>query len=259
MVKEPFNYKRTITHTQYRHGDKEVKKGGLKGRLHTIISKDRFVLNEELKEKDYCIHADANFWAKPVHGSVYIDLLWGGGLFSLFFLSFLATYITSDEESVLAVLFILLSFLGVVFFVYYYYTAPYKEFICNRKDGLLTYPGFMWQKNVTMPINRVIFAMSGPSVQGTGAFELIIARPDRFYSKYLASMNNNCYEDLSFYLWYMDKNRPLPPGTAFDPYREEDFERRKSEGFPKPLFPSSIPTPEATPEQQAERLMIGGW
>jgi len=40
-----------------------------------------------------------------------------------------------------------------------------------------------------------------------------------------------------FVVWYMDKNRPLPPGTAFDPYREADFQRRKAEGFPKPISP----------------------
>ena len=57
----------------------------------------------------------------------------------------------------------------------------------------------------------------------------------------------------------MDKNRPLPPGTAFDPYREKDFERRKKLGFPKPLYTSNIATPKATPEQQKERLLIGGW
>jgi hypothetical protein len=38
-----------------------------------------------------------------------------------------------------------------------------------------------------------------------------------------------------------------------DPFREEDYQRRKAEGFPPPLFCSCIPTPEATPEQQAER------
>ena len=63
----------------------------------------------------------------------------------------------------------------------------------------------------------------------------------------------------NFLVWYMDKNRPLPPGTAFDPYREQDFERRKKLGFPRPLYPSNIPTPEATKEQQNERKRIGGW
>ena len=54
----------------------------------------------------------------------------------------------------------------------------------------------------------------------------------------------------------MDKNRPLPPGTAFDPYRQKDFERRKAAGFPKPLYSSDIPTPEFTKEQQQEREKI---
>ena len=50
-----------------------------------------------------------------------------------------------------------------------------------------------------------------------------------------------------------DKNRPLPPGREFDPFRQADFERRKSEGFPPPMYLSHIPTPEATAEQHAER------
>ena len=63
----------------------------------------------------------------------------------------------------------------------------------------------------------------------------------------------------SFLYWYMDKNRPLPPDKEYDPYRQADFERRKAEGFPKPLYPSDVPTPEYTPEQQEERERIGGW
>ncbi len=47
--------------------------------------------------------------------------------------------------------------------------------------------------------------------------------------------------------------------NAFDAYREQDFERRKKAGFKPPLYNSCIPTPEATPEQQAERERIGGW
>ena len=29
-------------------------------------------------------------------------------------------------------------------------------------------------------------------------------------------------DNLAFILWYMDKNRPLPPGTAFDKFRQVD-------------------------------------
>ena len=71
--------------------------------------------------------------------------------------------------------------------------------------------------------------------------------------------HSDIYAFWDFVVWYMDKNRPLPTGTAFDPYREADFQRRKAEGFPKPLYKSYIPTPEATRHQQLERERIGKW
>ena len=58
----------------------------------------------------------------------------------------------------------------------------------------------------------------------------------------------------SFYVWYMDRNRPLPPGTAFDLYRESDYERRKNEGLPEPLYPSIIKTPEWVGAEGGEKL-----
>ena len=83
--------------------------------------------------------------------------------------------------------------------------------------------------------------------------------PGSLLNGYWLLQRSSEIEYWSFMVWYMDKNRPLPPGTAFDSYRQEDFERRKAEGFPKPLYSSEIPTPEATPEQQTERERIGGW
>lgn len=44
----------------------------------------------------------------------------------------------------------------------------------------------------------------------------------------------------SFYTQYMDKNRPLPLGTALDDYREKDFERRKRIGYKAPVYPSAM-------------------
>ncbi len=66
-------------------------------------------------------------------------------------------------------------------------------------------------------------------------------------------------DDWNYYIWYMDKNRPLPLNREFDRFRQADYERRKVAGFPKPLYPSNIKTPEATKEQRAERKRIGGW
>ena len=74
-----------------------------------------------------------------------------------------------------------------------------------------------------------------------------------------AKLSNTFDDNWSFLAWYMDKNRPLPTGFEFDEYRHDDFERRKAEGFPNPLYPSRFGTPEATRTQQKEREKIGGW
>lgn len=136
---------------------------------------------------------------------------------------------------------------------------PSKECVFNREDELITIPGFMWHKNTTMPFSKVAFSFTQPSAQGLGAYQLVALRPDKMFSQYLMTSGWSCYEDLSFFVWYMDKNRPLPSGDAFDEFRQQDYERRKAAGFPKPLFPARFETPEATPEQQAERERIGGW
>ncbi len=74
MVEETFNYKREITHTQYRHGNKKVKRGGLRGRLFNVISDNKFILNKELKATDHYWHAN------------------GGGIFFIFIYSWNSNY-----------------------------------------------------------------------------------------------------------------------------------------------------------------------
>lgn len=50
-------------------------------------------------------------------------------------------------------------------------------------------------------------------------------------------------KEYAFILWYMDRNRQLPPGKRLNPYRVKDFLRREAEGFPKPLRYASIKIP----------------
>ena len=52
------------------------------------------------------------------------------------------------------------------------------------------------------------------------------------------------YKTHSFLIWYMDRNRPLPPSAKLDPYRTKDYLRRESEGFPPPLFYTKLDIPE---------------
>ena len=103
-----------------------------------------------------------------------------------------------------------------------------------------------------MSFSKVIFHFSTGGDNAVGAYMLQIVRPTNHTFR-IFPYGRECYESISGIVWYMDKNRPLPPGTAFDPHRDADFERRKAEGFPPPLYPSQVATREATKAQQKER------
>ena len=136
--------------------------------------------------------------------------------------------------------------------------APYKELILNREEGTISMPRAFKKENLVISFEEgegiVKFTAGGGSAPDV---YLVFLHKNRKKGGHLS--HSDIYAFWEFVVWYMDKNRPLPPGTAFDPYREADFQRRKAEGFPKPLYKSYIPTPEATRRQQLERERIGKW
>ena len=136
--------------------------------------------------------------------------------------------------------------------------APYKELILNREEGTISMPCAFKKENLVISFEEgdgiVKFTAGGGA---TPDVYLVFLHKNRKKGGHLS--HSDIYAFWEFVVWYMDKNRPLPPGTAFDPYREADFQRRKAERFPKPLYKSYIPTPEATRRQQLERERIGKW
>ena len=138
------------------------------------------------------------------------------------------------------------------------FIAPYEELILNREEGTISLHKPYKKDNIIIPFEEGdgFLDLTGPSIGPY--YKLKFSFKDKpFEGGTLADYYLEEFWD--FVVWYMDKNRPLPPGTAFDPYREADFQRRKAEGFPKPLYKSYIPTPEATRRQQLERERIGKW
>jgi len=247
------NYLRKITHNEYRNPDK------LKKYYHRV-EKQIYVQPansiDPTPHKNLNYYMDHNFIYYPSKGNFMP--LYCGGVSLAFFLVFIWP---SDEPLNGAdKFFMVLSMLLTIFFAIYFFTKPKKEQILNRRDGLITMTGVFWQKNITMSFEKSEFAYSTGGEDMIGAFLLEVIRPNKWPTfDYFGYGGNECYESMSFITWYMDKNRPLPPGAVFDPYRQSDFERRKSEGFPRPLYPSKIKTPEATKEQQAVRDRLGGW
>ena len=136
--------------------------------------------------------------------------------------------------------------------------APYKELILNREEGTISMPRAFKKENLVISFEEgegiVKFTAGGGAAPDV---YLVFLHKNRKKGGHLS--HSDIYAFWEFVVWYMDKNRPLPPGTAFDPYREADFQRRKAERFPKPLYKSYIPTPEATRRQQLERERIGKW
>ena len=77
-------YKREVTHTQYRHGDKKTKKGGWSRILHHHIT-DKFldITKEDLEKKTVFLKANDHF--VEVVTTPKILPYWGGVLFSYVF------------------------------------------------------------------------------------------------------------------------------------------------------------------------------
>ena len=248
------DYKKDITHNNYKNPDK-LKKNyhRVKKQIYNIPKK---FSNKRLKTFNQYKLVNENYIASKT-GSIVVPVL-GSSIFLIFSIIMLFPSDKPYEEEDLVVG--IISGIISVFFIIYGFTMPKKEHILNRKDGLITMTGMLWQKNITMQFDNTEFAYSTGGENGVGAFRLEVIRPNKIQTfDPFSFVGSDCYESMSFITWYMDKNRPLPPGEVFDEFRLKDFERRKAAGFPSPLYPSMIDTPEAIPEQQAERERIGGW
>ncbi|CAA0159680.1 hypothetical protein [Tenacibaculum maritimum] len=164
------------------------------------------------------------------------------------------------SDDVVVVMGMLMSFgLSGVLTIIYGFVAPIKYLVFDRINGIIVMPR-NFRTTVEIPFKtghaRQGYMNSSPGVISSMLGFVSSKDKDRVGGL----LTEHCIEDFwSFTVWYMDKNRPLPPGSAFDAYREQDYQRRKAAGFPKPLYPSKIATPEATKEQQAARKRIGGW
>ena len=213
---------------------KKVKKFGLwiKTLPHII-----FLLPHEINElsKDTVVtRADDQFFIVDDSSALGIFYLCIGIV--LFFVT-LFLWGESNTEIILSAS----SFLIGSFYIIYKFTSPKKILILDRLNGIITFPGFLYGKAITMPFEEVLAEVRGG--YGAGMATLALLHQNKL-TAYSAILESTPLQSWSFMVWYMDKNRPLPPGKVFDPYRQKDYERRKKEGFPKPLYQSWIATPE---------------
>ena len=164
---------------------------------------------------------------------LYIGLI--GYLLSYFF------SLANNADDSFSIFIRICLFLFSTFYIIYNFTHPKKILILDRLNGIITFPGFLYGKPITMSFEEVLAEVRGG--YGAGMATLALLHQNKL-TAYSAILESTPLQSWSFIVWYMDKNRPLPPGKVFDPYRQKDYERRKKEGFPKPLYQSWIATPE---------------
>ncbi|WP_158978909.1 hypothetical protein [Cellulophaga sp. L1A9] len=229
---------------------------------HRILKNPRSIQKKNVKPSKgaLIITSTDEFFIESRKEALIVSIILG----TVFFLSGL--WILSHFNHVdIVVLFLgLYPIIGLLMLIKGVFTPKrYSNLSFDRLNGIISYPATFFGKPLEGPFNelKVVFAVSG-DIDGYSPQEYLKV-VNTFRPKKLDLLKTISYEnpqeEWSLYVWYMDKNRPLPPGDAFDEYRLQDFERRKAEGFPRPLYPSNIPTPEATKEQQEEREKIGGW
>ncbi|MRT94880.1 hypothetical protein [Ancylomarina sp. 16SWW S1-10-2] len=231
-----------VTYHEYTQKFIHVETGeDLQPKNHTYYVKDGKTID----------HFDLNFMRfnltsfRPTN----INVGWGLLVFGLFILLIGGQFLVAC---------IILFVPSIYFFIIGYTLPKHKYIIFHRDKGILELPGAFYDKPHHIPFDDVpaFFAPNGAAA--LFYWSLKVKRTNKVGIKDFFPISLNFFmspgwDGWSYWVWYMDRNRPLPPGVGLDEFRAADFERRKAEGFPAPLYKSRIETPEATPEQQVER------
>ena len=211
------------------------------------------IVNNESVESGYINYIDDNYLVIDDSDSKKMDLFWACFFLCPWILAFIIGVFKlgfTKEFLFTSIIFTCISFPPAIwFFVKAYYLNKERKLIFDRQRGLVQVPGSYQESSQLIKFSELHVVLALQS-RFQGGVHLLLTKNKTFADKYLGSgillpfVFAKALQSWSYFVWYMDKNRPLPPGTALDPYRQKDYERRKAEGFPEPLHPSYIETPE---------------
>lgn len=214
--------------------------------------------NQEYKDKMFTIWSNKPFYYR--NSFAYIDdekliidntkLPWERVLYGIFALGFIIFFVWTftlawalpnrwSLGNIFGGFFGLLTILICLIILVNVILNTERKFVFNRLEGTLTMRSSVlnWKPGtITIPFDEAFFSVTGPPVAQSFNVSLPQYNSRFIYLKMEGVVGSddatNC---TSFFVWYMDRNRPLPPGKDLDPYRMKDYERRKAEGFP-PLY-----------------------
>jgi len=122
---------------------------------------------------------------------------------------------------VVVILVALLGALLVLFSIKNIFTNKARLIIFNRESGIVTLPGRYWGKPETIPFKDV-YAIISMHPTPIPNYDLSIIRSDGQPVNInigIVVTKEQALGDWSFWVMYMDKNKPLPASPVFDKYR----------------------------------------
>lgn len=187
----------------------------------------------QLDDKRFVEDATVPFWGAWVWAAIATFILAAGiipGIWSIF-----SFYSGPKNEHPLWVIIYWTIFAGglssvalpptMLAFVYLFKRPQKRLMIFDRENGTVTLPPRFWGEHEVVPFAE----LKVKRIRNLGSivnFHVLAAfRPSDGQAIEFGLVQDN-WKDWGFYCWYMDKNRPLPPGEVFAPYRERDEERR---------------------------------
>lgn len=120
----------------------------------------------------------------------------------------------------------------------YAFKGPEKRLVFNREMQTVEIPNMFWGKPFLIPFKELEVVLGYGGIYSSGIY-LAIRPPAKRIINPAIHINiglASAWECWAFWLWYMDKNRPLPPSESLDKYRDSEIKRLKEDDFPEPLF-----------------------
>lgn len=231
-----------------------------------ILEFAEYSRNEELIAQGYYQQEqmDDTRYIMDVDGPKKESMVWVPFILTLFvFVLFIFIVIVNPEDSFSFRLFYVpLWFLSIgtcisLFSFFIREKALPKHYVFDRMNQTVTLPTGLLHKPKTyrftelFPVVGSVWSQFGPM----GVHLALCVRKGGY--GHMVGIGKPPWKSWSWLVWYMDKNRPLPPGTALDTYREKDRQRRKQEGDPEPLFPMEYKAVEGLKQYNYERKEKG--
>ncbi len=238
-------YFKPLTHTEYVKKRRENRKWGnpIEIKIYTpnrIDLKKEYFLGDNPEYK----YADEKYLIEDETKTQRQILLFIAGVLSFMLITFIFDFKNHTRNEYV---FFAIDVTMILFLIIYSVFLPPNIYIYNRLDGTVTLPLLLSRESWTIPYKKLVYI---ESMSRLGTKNLAIVHPKPWA---VNRGQGTVSGGISMHAWFMDKNRPLPPGSAYDKFRELDYLRRKAEGFQEPLYPSDFEITEETKEQEKEK------